>query len=305
MSDDWFACMKRGAFEDAWRISDADVRAVRVDEWKRPRHEQRIWDGSPLEGRRVLVRCYHGLGDTLQFVRYLPRLHRVASDLTVWMQPTLIPLLSNTPELGRLLPLHDGTPEVPFDVDVEIMELPHIFRTQLATIPDRVPYIEIPRPDRRPSPIRVGVVWTAGGWDDRRSIPFALLERLLDIPGVDFVPLQPVRTAAEAARFSLDSNALSIEERAEVMVGCDLVVSVDTMAAHLAGALAVRALVMLHADADWRWMNDRSDSPWYPTLGLVRQRIPGAWGPVIEEVRARVVDAAAQASSATRQAPTA
>jgi hypothetical protein len=287
MPEDWAGLMRRGDFERAWQLSDRAIRRLGADEWKRPRHEQRIWNGTTLRGRRVLVRCYHGLGDTLQFVRYLPRVYRMAADLTVWIQPALIPLLSTTDQLGRLLPLHEGAPEVDFDVDAEIMELPHVFRTQVETIPDRVPYIDVrdPRRDGPASALRVGVVWTAGTWDDRRSIPFSLLDPLLGLADAEFVTLQPVRTAGESARFAQHAHTLSIEETARVMAGCDLVVTVDTMAAHLAGALGVSGCVMLRAEADWRWMNDRSDSPWYPSLTLFRQPRAGEWRSVVGAVR--------------------
>lgn len=286
MPEDWAGLMRRGDFERAWRLSDRAIRRLGPDEWKRPRHEQRIWNGTTLRGRRVLVRCYHGLGDTLQFVRYLPRVYRMAAELTVWIQPALIPLLSTTAQLGRLLPLHDGAPEVEFDVDLEIMELPHLFRTQVGTIPDRVPYLDVcdPHRDGRASAFRVGIVWTAGKWDDRRSIPFSLLDPLLGLADAEFVTLQPLRTAAESARFAQHAHTRSIEETARVMAGCDLVVTVDTMAAHLAGALGVSACLMLRAEPDWRWMNDRSDSPWYPSLTLFRQTRAGEWRPVVSAV---------------------
>src|SRR3982751_3841169 len=132
--------MRAGRFEEAWRVSDAVLRRRgRVESAGVPRHEQRIWDGTPLAGRRVLVRCYHGLGDTIQFVRYLPQLGRIAREVTVWVQPELISLLAGTPNLGRLLPLHDGAPDVDFDVDIEIMELPRAFRSTAATLPQQVP----------------------------------------------------------------------------------------------------------------------------------------------------------------------
>src|SRR3954451_8899141 len=135
--------MLRGDFEAAWKICD---RALIDTAHRHPsvaRHEQIVWDGTPLEHRRVLVRCYHGLGDTLQFIRYLPLVNNVATALTTWMPAKLIGLLGATAGLGRLLPLHDGVIDATFDVDVELMELPHVFRTTERTIPAIVPYINI------------------------------------------------------------------------------------------------------------------------------------------------------------------
>src|SRR3981081_2489796 len=123
--------MRRGDFDAAWQISDAVLveRRARGPCWHWPRHEQWIWDGRPLAGQRVLVRCYHGLGDTIQFARFLPVLARLCRDLTVWVQPTLMPLLQRMRSPVRLLPLHDGTPESDYDVDIEIMEIAHALRT--------------------------------------------------------------------------------------------------------------------------------------------------------------------------------
>src|SRR3954471_4057827 len=122
--DPWACHMPRGEFEPAWANSDG------VLEWRRgltschlPRHEQWIWDGTPLHGRRVLIRCYHGLGDTVQFIRYAPFVRVLAREVIVWAQPALIPLLRGMAGIDQLLPLHNGAPGVTYDVDVESMEL--------------------------------------------------------------------------------------------------------------------------------------------------------------------------------------
>src|SRR3954464_5716125 len=187
VSDPWTEHMRRGNFAAAWAVSDAVLRA-RADQscshW--PRHFQYIWDGTPLSGRRVLVRCYHGLGDTIQFIRYLPLVRAIARETIVWAQPKLLPLLSSVAGSDHLLPLHDGTPDVEYDVDVELMELPYIFRSTLETIPAEVPYLHVlpttAGHDR--GYYHVGIVWRAGDWDDRRSIPVEELAPLRSIPGV-------------------------------------------------------------------------------------------------------------------------
>jgi hypothetical protein len=104
-----------------------------------PRHRQYVWDGRPLEGQRVLVRCYHGLGDTVMFIRYAPLLKTIAREVIVWAQPALIPLLRRAHGVDRLLPLHEGTPECAYDVDIEVMELAHAFRSTIETLPRAVP----------------------------------------------------------------------------------------------------------------------------------------------------------------------
>ena len=159
----WMRHMRQGECEAAWEISDAVLRSHGgIPCAHLPCHLQYVWDGTPLDGKRVLVRCYHGLGDTIQFIRYAPLVKAIASEVTIWAQPELIPLLRTMCGIGRLLPLHDGTPEVEFDVDVEVMELPHVFRTTLQTLPTEVPYLHVePMPLPHDGRLAVGLVWKA------------------------------------------------------------------------------------------------------------------------------------------------
>lgn len=125
----WMALMRRGAWSAAWRLSDAALAARKgARDWTLPRHLQAVWDGTPLGGRRVLVRCNHGLGDTIQFARLLPALQAIAREVTVWAQPSLIPLLATLRGPPRLMALHDGAPEGDWDAEIEIMELAHALR---------------------------------------------------------------------------------------------------------------------------------------------------------------------------------
>jgi hypothetical protein len=234
------------------------------------------------------VRCYHGLGDTIQFIRYMPLLKALAAAVTVWAQPPLLPLLGTMHGIDRLLPLHDGTPDVAYDVDVEVMELPHVFRTILATVPAEVPYLRV---ESVPLPCRgrlaVGLAWRAGEWDARRSIPLALLAPLGKVPGIAWYILQRGPGLIEwRDGFGILPRASNLFEEARLIRALDLVISVDTMPAHLAGALAVPVWTLLPAQADWRWMDGRDDSPWYPTMRLFRQAQDGVWEPVIMRVAA-------------------
>ena len=283
----WMAHMRRGEWEAAWRVSDAVLRSRAGRTWYHlPRHEQPVWNGAPLEGKRVLVRCYHGLGDTLQFIRFLPRVRALAAETVVWAQPELIPLLRTARGTGRLLPLHDGTPEVEYDVDVEVMELAHLFRATPGTLPAEVPYLHAdPAPLPHDGTLRVGIVWRAGGWDDRRSLPVSVLAPLAEVPGVTLHVLQRGPGLEERPPgFGVVSGSDSVTEAARVVRALDLVVTVDSMPAHLAGALGVPVWTLLHAEADWRWMEGRDDSPWYPTMRLFRQERPGEWAPVVARV---------------------
>lgn len=285
--DAWFRAMRRGDFAGAWRVSDAILRARGGAKcWHLPRHEQWVWDGTPLAGKRVLVRCYHGLGDTLQFARFLEPLSRVAARVDVWAQPALIPLLRTAPGDVRLLPLHDGACEAEYDVDVEIMELAHVFRATPGALGAPVPYLHAePASLPRGGGVAVGLVWQAGDWDERRSIPIPLLRPLAGIPGIEIHVLQRGPGLVDRpADFGVDSGSDDVLQTAAGMRALDLVITVDSMPAHLAGALGVPVWALLHAECDWRWMDGCDDSPWYPTMRLFRQADPGAWEPVAARV---------------------
>jgi hypothetical protein len=190
-----------------------------------------------------------------------------------------------------LLPLHDGEPAVDYDADIELMELPHALRITLETLPHAVPYFNPgsrsfqPRAGARPA---VGIVWQSGDWDARRSIAPSLMKQVMQLEGVRWQILQ--RGPALAARppgFGLVPEIGNILDEAACLRSLDLLISVDTLSAHLGGALGVPTWTLIPADADWRWMENRDDTPWYPTMRLFRQDEPGNWRPVIE----RVVDA--------------
>ena len=278
--------MRRGEFSLAWQVSDAVLRQRAGLSCHLPRHPQYIWDGTSLENKRVLVRCYHGLGDTIQFIRYTPLLKAIATQVIVWAQPTLIPLLLTADGIDRLLPLHDGTPDCDYDVEVEIMELPHVFRTSLETLPAAVPYLHVDPVRVAHNQLSVGITWRAGNWDPHRNIPFQLVTKLAEVPEVTFYVLQQDAAYDERhERFTpiLDPMGDALAT-AQVVRSLDLVISVDSMPAHLAGALGVQTWTLLQRDADWRWMIEREDSPWYPTMRLFRQEQPQRWEPVLSRV---------------------
>lgn len=290
--------MRAGDWAAAWEISDAVLRECAGEpchDW--PRHRQYVWDGRPLAGQRVLVRCYHGLGDTVMFIRYAPLLKAIAREVIVWAQPALIPLLRTTHGIDRLLPLHDGTPECDYDLDIEVMELAHAFRSTPATLPRAVPYFDVP-PARLPpgKQLRVGLAWVAGDWDRRRNIPIRQIARLAEVAGIEFHLLQrgPARAEWHEPR-ATRSGSDDVLATAALMRALDLVVSVDSFPAHLAGALGVPTWTLLPSPSDWRWGGDAT-TPWYPTMRLLRQARAGDWESVISPVAAAL---AARASDRT------
>jgi len=304
--DPWTEAMLAGDFARAWELSDRVLRQRRGQSCAdRPYHLRWVWDGTPLAGRRVLVRCYHGLGDTLQFIRFAPQVAAIARSVIIEAQAELLPLLRSIPGAAALYPLGAELPE--WDVAIESMELPHALRLRLADLPGRIPYLAPPRGSRSPlrlpasraGRMRVGLVWAAGDWRSERSLPPALLLPLARLP-LDLVGLQrgPARHRTEVAglvgalRWAQGGDA-AIAETAALIGELDLVITVDTMVAHLAGALGRPVWTLLDAEADWRWMRRRPDTPWYPTMRLFRQPRPGCWEPVVEELAAMLALAAA------------
>ncbi|MET4115506.1 hypothetical protein ABIB85_001904 [Bradyrhizobium sp. JR1.5] len=318
--------MRAGDFERAWAISDRDLAMFAYPpKHTGPRHLQRIWRGEELTGKDVLVRCYHGLGDTIQFLRFMRPLRDVARRVTVWCQGELLPLVERTAGVDRAFALHDGTPEVDFEVDVEIMEVPHAIRAGREHVEMRAPYVSLP-PAVAPAlaqvrglelrgleipglevpglevpglglrRLAVGLVWEVGNWDKRRTIPPSLLGQL-DIPGVTLCSLQRGARARELAEIGArDVSTPDITVLGHLLQRLDLLICVDTMVAHLAGALGCDAWVLLHADCDWRWPSSESHSLWYPSLRLFHQRTPDNWDDVIGEARQVLI-----ARSAIRQ----
>jgi len=294
-ADDWVSAMRAGRFERAWAITDRDIaRSVVDDKHTGPRHLQRIWRGEELRNRRVLVRCYHGLGDTIQFARFLPHLAEIAHGLTVWCQPELLPLIAGVAGVDQAIPLHDGTPEAEFDVDIEVMEIPHAIRAGRELIERHGPYLTLPR---RSVPsyvvaqdaLAVGLVWEVGNWDKRRVIPAQLLKEL-NKPGVEVYSLQRGAGSGDVDHIGAsDISTPDIIELGYRMGELDVIVSVDTMVVHLAGALGYEPWVMLHADCDWRWPSRGGASLWYPRAKLFHQHRAGVWEDVIHDVKSALV----------------
>lgn len=259
------------------------------------------WSGAePLAGKTLLVHAEQGLGDVIQFCRYLPLLAAQGVSVVFEVMPSLMALLRTLPASVRLV--GRGEPLPPVDCYCPLLSLPLAFKTRLDTIPTEAPYLTA-EPQRaarwmerlRALPgLKVGVAWQGNLavekliWARGRSIPLAALEPLAHLPGVTLVSLQKgpgleqLRDVPFAERVvdlsaDLDHGPDAFLDTAAVMAGLDLVISTDTSIAHLAGALGRPVWTLLAASPEWRWGLERSDSPWYPTMRLFRQTTDGDW----------------------------
>lgn len=286
----WNCWMLLGDFERAWRESDFIASVDSQD-------PHRYWDGRTWNDRRVMLRCLHGLGDTIQFIRYAPLLREGCRSLKVQTHPQLVTLLKSVSGIDHICTWGSQYVENPkdWDMQMEIMELPRAFRTTLATIPSASPYIHVPKERiewggahfrSRKKKLRIGLAWEAGSWDPSRSINFQEMAPLFSCQRCCFYSLQKGASLPNTcdAIVDLEANATDVRDTAALILNLDLVLTVDTMTAHLAGALGRPVWLLLPASADWRWMLARADTPWYPNTRIFRQQICGDWRGVIEEV---------------------
>jgi len=286
----WNCWMLAGAFERAWQESDFIAATGPAD-------PHRFWDGRPWKGQRVMLRCLHGLGDAIQFIRYAPLLRASCDRLIVQTHPQLVTLLRSVPGVDTVVTWSDGAQEDQWDMQMEINEIARAFRTTTRTIPSTIPYISIapelvdwaarhfPGSDRP----RIGLCWRAGPWNPIRSIDLIELASITEVAGVEFYSLQKDATRQEMKSApglrELERYASNVQETAAFILNLDLIITVDTMTAHLAGALGRPVWIMLPAQADWRWMLRRRTTPWYPAARLFRQRLQGDWNMVIARVK--------------------
>ena len=281
--------MLLGEFEKAWRESDRVAARGRPD-------PNRFWDGLPFKGNRVLIRCLHGFGDAIQFIRYARLIRSDAARVTVQTHPELVSLFQGTDFIDEVITWNESAS---WDQHVEVMELPGAFRTTVDTVPNGVPYLRVP-PDRLAGSrvrgcggkLRVGLQWGASEWNLGRSIPFSELRPILNFEAIDYYSFQ--RGAARAEWTGLEwihdiaGDSPEIVEAAADLMNMDVLITVDTMLAHLAGALGRDVWLLLPYEADWRWMLHRRDSPWYPTMRLFRQPCPGDWRSPVREMAAEL-----------------
>lgn len=287
------ALLLSGRFREGWACYEARWDAV---PWMRPSvSDKPMWDGSPLEGGTMLVISEQGFGDSIQCVRYVSMAIARGGSVVLEAPQALWALFQRLP--GRPPVIATGEARPAFDVWAPVMSLPRLFKTEMETIPNQCPYFDVggaaplsSGEERRP---RVGLVWRGSLTNDRgafRSCRLVDLEPLLEIAQATFFSLQTElsdddRQLLDAREIEdLGSSFGDFLDTAEAVRGLDLVITVDTATAHLAGALARPVWTLLSAMPDWRWLLDRGDSPWYPTMRLFRQPALGDWTNVIAAV---------------------
>ncbi len=273
------------------------------------------WDGSRLNGKTILVYAEQGLGDTLHFLRYLPMVKRCGGKVVFECQSALYKLLTGLAGVDQLIPVGNALP--PFDVHIPLLSLAHVFRTTLTTVPAPAP---LPAPD--PTLIeywrteltlldglKVGIAWQGNRklkYDRHRSISLTHFEALANVKGVHLVSLQVGQGADQIQTLGNRFPILNLGDRLDkkgafldtvaVMKCLDLVVSVDSAMAHLAGTLGVRVWLPLALVPNWRWLLEGSDCPWYPSMRLFRQRQQGVWDDVFERTARELRIAAGSAN---------
>ncbi|MBV9563031.1 MAG: tetratricopeptide repeat protein [Bradyrhizobium sp.] len=295
-----------GNFEPGWIGREA--------RWKIPSlpiarfsFAQPMWLGKEtIAGKTVLVHVDEGLGDTIQFVRYVPMVAELGARVLLVVPDALCALLRDLPGVSQCLPMSHAATLPPFDMYIPLDSLPLAFGTRLDTIPATTPYLPLPAPARRQvwedrlgphDRMRIGLVWSGNPKhknDHNRSLPFHVLAPILDLDAT-FVSLQKDprssdQTALRARREIVDltEHLTDFVETAALACCFDLIITVDTSMAHLAAALGRPTWILLPYMPDFRWLLDRDDSPWYPTARLFRQDLARDYGEVIAKVRAEL-----------------
>jgi Flp pilus assembly protein TadD len=305
------ALLLDGQFEEGWSLYDARLELPELSK-NRDRYPGLRWDGTPPQGRTLLLYPEQGLGDALQFARYIPMLAALGARCIVRSPDALAPFFATIPGVAQVA--RDVEPLPPYDAHLSLLSLPRLLATRADTIPASVPYISVPEDkraaaqanlERSSAPRKLGLVWAGNpehGNDRNRSIALGELLPLFELPGIDWFSLQQGQRAEEIfstrgaeAVVPLAPDA-TLLQTAALAAELDLVVSVDTSIAHLAGALARPVWILLPFAPDWRWQLGRDNSSWYPTARLFRQPRARDWTSVVTRVGRELQSWASRAS---------
>ncbi|MEO5352810.1 MAG: tetratricopeptide repeat protein [Magnetococcus sp. XQGC-1] len=297
-----FSLLTLGRFQEGWQEY--------AWRWRLPdnaprRCAQPLWDGSDPQGKRIYLYTEQGFGDALLFARFLEPLRQRGGYLILECKPELFTLFQASRLADELVVRASGDarpPDFDFDCHLPLLSLPGFFVQPDPTLAERVPYLH-PDPllcrewQARLAPLpglRVAICWSGNpktGVNRQRACTFAALHPLLRLPGISFIsiqkgePVQQMRAApGEWNILDLDAELTDFAQTAAVLTQVDLLISTDTSVVHLAGGLGRPVWTLLHFAAEWRWLQQRSDSPWYPSMRLFRQQQPGDWAGVMRDV---------------------
>jgi tetratricopeptide (TPR) repeat protein len=304
-----FVLLLLGRYREGWQEYEWRWQLPAFNEPAR-RFRAPMWRGERLEGGTLLLHAEQGLGDTLQFVRFATLAAQRCATVALECQRELVTLLSETAVLPRVLARGGALPE--FAAHAPLMSLPAVFGITLEDIPWSGPYVRASpgkvaaiRAALETPGLRVGLVWAGRPqqWDDRkRSIALGALAPLARVPGVVFFSLQVGEAASQAAAPPAGMRLVDIATRigdfadtAAIVAGLDLVITIDTSVAHLAGAMGVPVWVLIAHAPDWRYHVQRSDNPWYPSMRLFRQQRDGDWSGAVEQVAVALAQRAREA----------
>ncbi len=265
--------------------------------WRAPRAIGREWQGQDLAGQSILLYGEQGLGDTIQFARYAPLVAQRGAQVSLYCPPRLAPLLRRLPDVAEVVSVDRPCPRT--DWIRSLLDVPEILGPDLDPLPGACPYLPSHTPPRPLLPptrqFRVGIVWAGNPQNERdrdRSCRLDDFAPLLALPGTEFVSFQVGPRASELRKSGWrglirepGKALVPFEATADALAEVDLVITVDTALAHLAGALGRPVWLLLAFAPDWRWLLERIDTPWYPTMRLFRQSAPGDWAGVFRQVR--------------------
>ena len=291
------AALMLGDFAEGWKGYEAR-RETKQYAANIPSHPKPYWDGSPLDGKTILLHAEQGVGDGIQMLRYVHEVAARGGKVIAEVQPALAPLVATMKEIETVV--QRGEPLPKFDVYASLMSLPYLFDTTLDTIPGEIPYFRVNNASKiidigHSDKFRVGFVWAGDPThnnDINRSLDVGYFGSLIDMPNIELFSLQVGAGESSLSKTGFAENVTVLGPKltdyavtAAAIDQLDLIISVDTSVVHLAGAMEKPVWVLLPFAPDFRWMLERDDSPWYPTMRLFRQPKMGDWDAVFAQVR--------------------
>jgi hypothetical protein len=296
-----FLLLLMGEYSRGWELYESRWQVYQKEFFRN--FSQPLWLGAqPIAGKTLLIHAEQGLGDFIQFCRYVPLAEALGANVVLETPASMISLMNSLQGDFDIVEKHKPLPH--FDLQCPVMSLPLAFHTTVQTIPANVPYLNADKGKRhiwetrlgRKEQLRVGLVWSGSAANKKRSIPLSQLEPLLQLP-CEFHALQQEIGEEDALvsnrfkRLHLHHDELAdFSDTAALIAEMDLIISIDTASAHLAGALGQPVWILLPFAPDFRWMADREDSPWYPSARLIRQTTMDDWDSVITNVANRLSD---------------